>query len=81
VELTEIGEVVEAGEEESGVDGSGDGLADGHLGDDRDASDLRDVPGGEAPALLGEQDDATRRRSCSFQRGCEGEVARAPNDE
>ena len=49
---------MEAGGEDAGVDATGDAGMPGHLGHDGDAEDVGDVGGPQAPARLGDEDDA-----------------------
>ena len=72
----EIGEVVETGAEEAGVDGAGDGRAGGDGGDDRDAEHVGDVVGTEGATRLGHQDHTVAGHAHGERRG-EGDVARA----
>ena len=51
--------LVEAGEQEAGVDHAGDGGVDRDRGDDRAADDVDDVALGEGPVGLGDDDDPT----------------------
>jgi hypothetical protein len=78
-EGVKVAESMEAGQQQAGVDGPGYGVGDGHGCDHRCAGHLSHVPGGEAPALLRQQDDAGRRRCRVLQEGSEGEVAGAPH--
>lgn len=71
--------MVEAGEEEAGVDGAGDALAGSHRRHHGQTRNLGHVPGGQTSSRLGHQDDALwglRSRHDARQ----GQVARSPQD-
>ena len=75
-EVGEVGEPVGASDEHAGVDGSGDGRAGAHGGEDWDVEHVADVPGGEGPVGLLDHDHAVVVAAVREHRG-EGEVARA----
>jgi hypothetical protein len=72
----QVGEAVEAGEQEAGVDGPGHGVGNRYGGDHRCAGHLRHVPASQAPASLDQQDDSGRRRCRVLHEGGERQVAR-----
>jgi hypothetical protein len=80
-EVVEFVEAGEAGDEEAGVDGASDALAGGDGGDDGHAGDLAHVLGGEAAAVLGDQDDPVRTRAGAGEQRGQSEVAGPSEDD
>ena len=76
----QLGEAVEAGWKQSGVDGAGDGGARRDGGDHRDAEDLTDISGRQAAAWLSHEDHAVGSRPGISDQAGQGQVARPPHD-
>jgi hypothetical protein len=74
----EVAETVQAGDEEPGVDGAGDGRGDRHRGHDGDARDVVHVPGGEAAPGFAEQHDPVGRMIVVAYESAQRDVAGAP---
>jgi hypothetical protein len=79
-EAAEIVELVQAGEaadEHAGVDRAGDARAGSDGGDDGEPGHLAHIPGGQAPAFLGDQDDPVGAFGVAGEQRGQGDVAGA----
>ena len=74
-------EAIDAGGEQSGVDGAGDGWMVGDLGDDRHAEDFGDVRRPEAPARFVDEDDAVVAVRLGPHEPPQSQVAGSPHDD
>lgn len=69
---------MEAGEEETGVSGSGGGCIDRDGGDHRHAEDIGDVPLGQRPPILEHEDRPVEPPDAAGGQRGEADVARPP---